>query len=147
MKILLTCCVLLACVSVDAAMITSDQAEMKVMLDEDMSAEQLQMIKEIHKEQLDAAKAMLTLDAKTQLQQAQAATDSDLARQVVFWAGACWVVCMLILFYFLYRERLASSANFQNAPPPVLPYQPHAALPEYQASIPVVRETALVKKV
>jgi hypothetical protein len=113
-----------------ADMITSNGREMKVIFSEKLTPEQLQLIKEIHKDQLDAEKDLTKLDAETTLQTQQAQTDKNLARDVVFYAFGLVLLLIIVLIIVSFRQRRNYPVDVGQEPIR-LAYRVSDALPEY----------------
>lgn len=115
-----------------ADIITHNGAEMKVIFDKELTAEQLQLVKEIAKDQQTAAETLTKLDADAKLKEAKAEQDSELARQVVFYAFILVAVLIVILLVMMRRQsrpQPAPSITYYHDAP-VIDAQRVQALPE-----------------
>lgn len=132
---------------VSADIITNNGAEQKVIFDKDLTVEQLQLVKEIAKDQQIVVENLTKLDAETQLKQEKAEQNNELARQVVFYAFvlvAVLIVVLLLMMRRQSRQQPVASAYYYDAP--VIEAHRVHALPDYRQSQNIARTQALMRR-
>jgi hypothetical protein len=150
---------ILMAVDVHADMITNTGTEMRVIFDKELTPEQLQLVKDIAKDQHTAAQKLTALDADRRLAEAKVEQDrrlaqtkveqdSELARQVVFYAFVLVAVLIVVLLAMMRRQSRQQAAPvityYHDAP--VIEAQRVQALHEQRENMKLAHTQAITRR-